>query len=136
MVFHRRERIALLALEGFGAVSAAAGAIGLLGGGIKFPSDWLTGGPFNSYVGPGLILGLLVGGSQAAAFTGVLRRSAWAATASALAGLTMAGWIGGEILLVGTKGGLMATLQIIYLLNGLLELAVIGQRRQTNQPAT
>lgn len=135
MMIHRSERIALLALESFGAVSAVAGAIGLLGGGIKFPEEWLAGSPFSSYTGPALILGVVVGGSQVIALAGILRHKTWAATASVLSGLVMAGWIGGEVLIVGSKTGLMAALQILYVLNGLLEVAVVGMRYRVNQPA-
>ena len=135
MNFQNTERAALLALEGFGAVSAIAGAIGLLGGGVKYPDEWLAGSPFSSYTGPALILGIIVGGSQLAALAGVLRHKSWAATASLLAGLVMMGWIGGEVLLVGSKSGLMAALQIVYALNGLLEVAVVGMRYRADQPA-
>lgn len=136
MMLHRAERTVLLVLAGFGALSALGGAIGLLGGGITFPAEWLAGTPLRSYTGPGLILGLVVGGSQAAALTGVLRRAPWAAPVSALAGLIRVGWIGGEILLVGSNGGLMITLQTLYLVNGLLEVAVVGLRRRVHQPAS
>lgn len=135
MMFHRSERITLLALESFGAVSAVAGAIGLLGGGIKFPDDWLQGSPFTSYTGPALILGVVVGGSQVAALAGILRNKTWAATSSVLAGFVMMGWIGGEVLIVGSKTALMAALQILYVINGLLEVAVVGLQRRADQPA-
>lgn len=125
-MLHRSERLALLALVSLGAISAVAGAIGLLGGGITFPDEWLAGSPFRSYTGPALILGLAVGGSQVMALAGILRHRTWAATSAALAGVILIGWIGGEVLIVGTKTGLMAALQILCFLNGLLEVTVVG----------
>ncbi|MBX6342793.1 MAG: hypothetical protein IRY97_10070, partial [Thermomicrobiaceae bacterium] len=118
MTTSRAVRQGLIGLLGFGAVSAAAGGIGLVGGGIEFPRDWLEGTPFASYVGPGLILGLVVGGSQLAALVAVLRHAGWARLAAAAAGCAMMGWIVGEVVLVGSRDGVMLGLQALYFLNG------------------
>jgi hypothetical protein len=60
VIFHGAGRIALITLLAFGAVSAIAGGIGLVGGGIQFPLAWLHGSPFSGYTFPELILGLVV----------------------------------------------------------------------------
>src|SRR5437763_1779022 len=103
----RIERIGIVVIALFIAVSAAGGAIGLVGGGLQFPPEWLDGSPFRSYVVPGLILGLVVGGS--ALFAGILavRGQPLAVPAAVVAGVIQVGWIVGEVLLVGTHGPIM-----------------------------
>jgi len=54
---------ALLALELFVAFWAFAGGIGMMGGGLDLPSEWLEGTPFSDYFIPGLILFIVVGGA-------------------------------------------------------------------------
>ena len=124
MEARRMEWVGLVALLSFGAVSALAGGIGLLGGGITFPHDWLDGSPFADYTIPGIILAVIVGGSQFAAAVAMLRRVNWASRASAVAGVVMMGWIASEVLIVGSHGGLMLALQVIYFVVGLAELAL------------
>lgn len=119
-------RVGLIALTGFGALSAVAGGVGLLGGGLDFPKEWLEGSPFGSYVGPGVILGAVVGGSQLAALVATLRHHERAMEATALAGAIMMGWIAGEVLIVGSTAGIMRNLQMLYFLHGLLEVGLVG----------
>jgi hypothetical protein len=109
----RIERIAIGAVVSFIAVSAAAGAIGLIGGGLPFPPEWLDGTPFSNYVGPGIILGVVVGGSALLASVLVLRGHPLAVPAAFVAGMIQVGWIVGEVLLVGTYGAVMLWLQVI-----------------------
>lgn len=83
-------------------VAAVAGSIGLVSGAIQLPSDWLSGSPFSSYTAPGLTLGIAVGGSALGAtpVTVLFSRPA-GAMASAIAGAVLAGWIVGEVGLIG-----------------------------------
>lgn len=61
---HKRSRKALIAVDAVAGVSGLIGmAIVAFGWGHQFPTRWLDGTPFRSYVIPGLILGLVVGGS-------------------------------------------------------------------------
>ncbi|HUZ01346.1 MAG TPA: hypothetical protein VMU89_13430 [Thermomicrobiaceae bacterium] len=115
------ERIALLALEVFGAVSAIGGGIALLVGTIDLPAEWLVGSPFGSYTGPALVLALATGGSQLVALAAELRHEPWATLASGFAGCVMMGWIVGELILVGSEPGIMRNLQLTMFLTGLLE---------------
>jgi hypothetical protein len=110
----RIERGAIVALGILIAVSAIAGAVGLLGGGIEFPPAWLAGTPFGDYTLPGLILGVVVGGGAAVAVLMVLARHPLGVPAAGAAGLIQVGWIVGEVLLVGTNGDLMLYLQLLY----------------------
>lgn len=132
----RIERIALSATALFIAVSTAAGAIGLIGGGLAFPPEWLDGTPFTSYVGPGIILGVIVGGSALLASVLVLRRHPLAVPVAFAAGVIQLGWIIGEVLLVGTYGAVMLSLQVVYgAAGGLLAgLAIDAARRGSGAP--
>src|SRR5687767_13191232 len=100
----RAERILMTAIAVFIVVSAAAGAVGLIGGGLPFPLDWLAGTPFSSYAVPGLVLGGVVGGSALAASVLLVRGHPAGVAAALVAGLIQVGWIVGEVALVGTQG--------------------------------
>jgi len=110
----RIERIAIVTVSIFIALSAAGGAIGLIGGGLPFPPEWLEGTPFATYVGPGVILGVVVGGSAMLAAVMILRGQPLALPVTFVAGLIQLGWIVGEVLLVGTHGEVMLWLQVVY----------------------
>ena len=76
----------LLALELFVAFWAFAGGIGMMGGGVDLPSEWLDGTPFADYFIPGLILFGVVGGSMLTASLAVWSRSLFSGPASLIAG--------------------------------------------------
>jgi hypothetical protein len=61
--------LVLLLLNGLGAF---IGGIGVTKDALPFPDVWLQGTPFRSYFVPGLILCLIVGGSQLAAALALL----------------------------------------------------------------
>jgi hypothetical protein len=132
----RIERFAIGALAVFIAVSAAAGAVGLVGGGLAFPPEWLDGTPFATYVGPGIILGVVVGGSALLAGVLVLRGHPLAIPMAFVAGLVQLGWIVGEVLLIGTQFGIMLALQALYGAAGALlaALAYHAARRAAGGP--
>jgi len=92
-------RAALVALDGFTALTAIGGGIALAAGveGDRFPVELLAGTPFSSYVAPGLILAVVVGGSAAAATAATLRSLRRGARVSTLAGGILMGWIVGEV---------------------------------------
>jgi hypothetical protein len=113
-VLSRVERLAVVLLGALIAVSAVGGALGLVGGGLQFPLAWLEGTPFPSYTVPGLILGVVVGGSALVAALLVVRRHRLGVLAAVGAGLIQVGWIVGEVVLVGTSPGVMITLQVLY----------------------
>ena len=95
-------RVALLVVDGFVALTAIGGGIALATGleGDRFPADWLKGTPFSSYLVPGLILAVMVGGSAAAATAAALSRPDAGGLTSLAAGLIMMGWIAGEIMIL------------------------------------
>lgn len=94
----RALRVALAAVAAINLVSALIGMVGLtVGGGMGLPPEWLEGSVFRSYVWPGIILGLVVGGMQALALVAQFGRFALAWGMHAAAGLTMMIWIFVEI---------------------------------------
>ena len=94
---------ALLALELFVAFWAFAGGIGMMGGGLDLPREWLDGTPFADYFIPGLILFVVVGGSMLAASLAVWSRSQFAGPASLAVGLILVIWIAAQVALIGYR---------------------------------
>lgn len=115
-------RRTVMGLLAFGAVSAAGGAVlGTVFGGAGVPLAYLAGTPFDSYLVPGLILGIVVGGTQTAALVGLLRRSTWALGASAIAGFGLIIWIFVEMAVIGEY----SFLQAIYFGCGVSEILAV-----------
>jgi hypothetical protein len=105
----------LIGVDAFAALSALTGGVMVTTGWpYQFPMSWLQGTPFTSYLVPGLILGLVVGGSASAATIATWKSRSAGALVSAVAGCIMAGWIVGEVLILA----IYTWVQIVYLLNG------------------
>ena len=130
----------LVALLIFGAMSAFAGAVlAIIFNGAGVPLDLLEGTWFSSVLVLGLILGILVGGTQLVAALASLKRRRWALLAAAVAGFAMLIWIFTELAVLG-----YSWLQSVYYGLGLLELilvlALLGiapkfvSPRRTDQP--
>jgi len=107
----------LLVLFFFIGLGAVAGSIGVMKEVMPFPEVWLRGTPFHSYFYPGLILCVVVGGSQFAAAFILLWRSSLAKRASLIAGLLLIGWMVGEFRLIGFQ----APIQACFVAIGLVE---------------
>ena len=109
----------------FVALTAVLGGIAVAAGIDKFPAGWLTGTPFSSYLIPGLILAVVVGGSATVTAVAALRRSDVGALTSALAGAILLGWLAGERLILPSAAfppG-FSWLENIYIGVGLMMLA-------------
>lgn len=74
-------------------ISAIAGAVGLIGGGINIPLSLIEGSVFSSYLIPGLVLGIVIGGTHLVAAFSVWKRRRFAADISAVAGFGLVIWI-------------------------------------------
>lgn len=118
-------RVALVVLEGFVALTAIAGGIALATGleRNRFPLAWLEGTPFHSYVVPGLILCLVVGGMAAAATIVVLRAPMAGAWLSLAASVTLVGQIVGELVLLRQPDKPSST-EVFYLAVAIVTAAV------------
>jgi hypothetical protein len=114
-------RRALLGLLYFGAISALAGGVlGVAANGAGVPLTYLQGTPFTSYLIPGLILGLIVGGTQGLGAIAIQRRHPHGPLAAAVAGFGMTIWIFVEVAITG-----YSWLQAVYLAVGIGELALV-----------
>lgn len=90
----------LILLGGFVAVTAIGGGITMATGLDPLPQEWLTGTPFNSFVLPGLLLAVLVGGSAAIATYAMVTSPQAGALLSVVAGGLLMAWIVIEVLLL------------------------------------
>jgi len=119
-------RIPLLIVQVLVALSAAVSGVALALGeragslGIIPPLEWLEGTPFDSYLLPGLVLIVVVGGTHALAFILLLRRTGWALAASAVAGFGMVIWVFVQMALIP-----YSFLQAVYFGAGLLEIVLV-----------
>ncbi|GEA86922.1 hypothetical protein [Cellulomonas cellasea] len=114
-----RTRKILTAILVFNALSAIGGGTALVTGTLPVPVALLHNTPFDSYVVPGLFLGVVIGGSSAIGAVAARRQGPRMHPLSAGAGFIMIGWIVGEAILI--EG--FSVLQGIYLLTGVLVVA-------------
>lgn len=115
----------LLIVAWFSLVSALIGFVGLaFFGGMGVPPEWIEGSVFTSYVWPGVILGVVVGGSQALAIAAHYGRLRLAWGLHAAAGLIMIIWIFVELAIMLE----WSVLHGIYFASGLVQtvLAVVA----------
>ena len=117
----------LIALLVFGTLSCLAGSVlAIAANGAGVPVEYLSNSPFSSYMVPGLILGVVVGGTQLAAATALLARRGSALLLSAIAGFGMLIWIFVELAIIGQYSWLQAAYFILGGLELILVLAVLG----------
>jgi len=131
-------RLGLLIVGWFNLLSALAGGIGLIfANGLGMPLSFLENSPFDSFVIPGLILLLIVGGTQAVAVLLQHRRHPWYPAAAGVAGFGMIIWIYVEVALLPGYSFLMTlyfttgVLQLVFLL---LCLGILPAGRASREP--
>jgi hypothetical protein len=120
-------RIALFAIDLFVALTAIGGGIALAAGlesQERIPLAWLDGTPFTSYLIPGLILAVAVGGSAAIAALVVYKSRTAGGAASILAGLLLMGFILAEVMLLNQPSPWTGT-EVFYFGFGLL-MSLLG----------
>jgi len=128
MIEHRGIRLTLLLTQAFVALTALAGGAVLMIGALDagFSSSWtppaayLEGSPFSSYLVPGVILAVVVGGGHVFAFAELERRRPWALLAAAAAGFALLVWIFVQMALIP-----FSVLQAVYFGAGLLEIGLV-----------
>lgn len=119
--------VLLLAIVGAVALTSIAGglamALGTSGGmpaELQLPVDFLTGSPFNSYLIPGILLAVVVGGLHATAFFLLLRRRPHGPLVTATAGYSILMWIFVQMALIP-----FSALQAVYFAAGLAEVGLL-----------
>jgi hypothetical protein len=115
-----RRNKALVAVLSFNAITALAGGIGLIFGGINPPSEWLEHTFFYSYLIPGLVLFFIVGGSASFGAFSVLKNKTYFKQAAGLSGLIMMIWIVAEIIMIRH----FHWLQALYYITGYMVTAL------------
>lgn len=124
----RLVRGALRVSEIFVAATAAAGGAVLVLDGVNPAFDsalvpstrYLDGSPFGSYLLPGLVLLIVVAGSQVWAAVLSLTGSSWDMFSAAAAGFTCVIWIYVQTLFIP-----FSALQALYLVLGLLQIGFV-----------
>jgi hypothetical protein len=112
----------LIGLLLFGAVSSFAGAVLAFNAeSVGVPLEFLAKTPLTSFVVPGLVLGIVVGGSQLAAAIALLTGRSSALLWGAVAGFGMLIWIFVEMAIIETY----SWLQSVYFGLGTLELVLV-----------
>jgi hypothetical protein len=119
-----RERILAISMLLVG-MSAIAGGISLLAG-FAPDTGMLDGSVFHNYIGPGLVLIGVVGGSALVASAALARANRHAPFLTVLAGVIMCNWIVTEWVTIGFHW-----LQVPYLVIGVLIAAAGWNLRPT-----
>lgn len=119
---------ALFVASVFVGLTAVFGGVALAAGVDKFPPSWLTGTLFSSYLVPGLILAVVVGGSAVVTAVTTVRSRERATLWSMLAGAILLGWLVGERLILPTAAfsPQFWWLEAIYIAVGLMMLVPAG----------
>jgi hypothetical protein len=125
----RLARTGLLITDAFVALTAMAGGSALIVGAllpqtvtaISPPEDYLVGTPFASYLIPGLMLAVVVGGLHAVAFVLELRWSGWRLLAAATASFGLLIWVFVQMIFIP-----FSFLQAVYFAAGLAEFGLVA----------
>ncbi|CAN5446348.1 hypothetical protein BH10ACT7_BH10ACT7_04050 [soil metagenome] len=105
----------------FNTVSAVAGGVAVLGGWLGMPTSMLSNGPFDTFLWPGIVLLVVVGGTQLIASVLLIRRRESSLVWSAVAGFGMVIWIFVE---TGIIAGI-SWLQVVYFATGTIQLILV-----------
>lgn len=125
-------RVMLLTVQALVAVTSIAGGLVMVWGSwpgvdksglppeVQLPVEYLGGSPFSSYLVPGLLLAVIVGGTHTVAFVLLLRRRGLASMAAATAGYSILVWIFVQMALIP-----FSALQAVYFSAGLAEVGLL-----------
>lgn len=121
-------RVLLIVLMFFLALAAFEGGVQLLVGFYTPPVEMLSGSIFKDYTIPGLVLGIIVGGSALFAAILLLRKNKFAVLASISAGLIIMFFEFVEMLVIGSPAGPARFMQILFFGTGaVISAAALGQ---------
>lgn len=124
----RLARIGLIAVGGVVAITAVAGGAAMVAGslwpsfagGFTVPDEYLDGSPFDSFLIPGLLLAIVVGGTHALAFVLHVRRARRATFWSAVAAFGVLIWIFVQMIYIP-----FSFLQALYFASGIAEAGLV-----------
>ncbi len=103
-------------------LKSVIGAYGLLfQNGLGIPVSVLSGSPFDSFFIPGIILGVIIGGTHLIASVLLLKKHRYALEASATAGFGLLIWLFVELYIMH-KGH---TIQLLYFAFGIINLVSV-----------
>lgn len=114
--------LALIVVTAISGLAAIGGGLGVLFHGLGIPREELSGTPFDSFLIPGLLLTVVVGGSMATATTALLRRADEAGRVAIVAGAVMLGWIVVEALMIHDGRPLQVAVAVVSVATILLGL--------------
>jgi hypothetical protein len=113
----RWTRLTLVITEAFVALSAfAAGAMFMVepsGRLMGMTAETLARSPFGSYLVPGIVLFVVVGGTLATAAWAEMRRWPRAGWLSVVAGVVLAGWIAVQVAMIGLGHPMQPSLLVV-----------------------
>jgi hypothetical protein len=104
-----------LAVTLFAGMNAVGGGAGLIVNGLGMPTSELHDTPFDSFLVPGLLLALVVGGGMLAAAVATWRRTRRAAEVTIGAGAIMLGWIAVETVMIDDGRPLQIAVALVAL---------------------
>ena len=110
--------ILLSILNGFLALTAIGGGIGLIAGFGAPPEDLLEGSIFSSYLIPGLVLLVIIGGFSSFAFFLLIKKHKHGLSSSLIMAVFIISFEIVEIIVIGSPEGTARNLQILYLTIG------------------
>jgi hypothetical protein len=121
-------RVSLLVLQALVAVTAIAGGAALtlaalnpdLATVLSPPMEYLEGSPFSSYLLPGMLLAIVVGGTQVAAFLLGVTRSDLSLPGAATAAIALLIWVFVQMVFIP-----FSFLQAIYFAVGIAETGLV-----------
>lgn len=118
----------LIVVQGLVGLTAVAGGVTLTLGSLLHssmgvlvpPSDYLAGSPFSTYLIPGVLLAVVVGGTQIVALVLVGRRMPSATIATVVAGMGLNIWVFVELVFIP-----FSFLQVLYFVAALAEIGFV-----------
>jgi hypothetical protein len=124
----RFARASLLVIEALVAITAIAGGVALILGALNAelatvlspPIAYLEGSPFSSYLVPGLVLAIVVGGTQTVAFLLGVTRSDLGLLGAATAAIALLIWVFVQMMFIP-----FSFLQAMYFAFGIAETCLV-----------
>ncbi|MDA0352880.1 MAG: hypothetical protein O3A10_11800 [Chloroflexi bacterium] len=111
----------LLFFDLFVALTAIGGGVALIAGleGTRYPTEVLSRTPFRSFLVPGLILAVVVGGSAVLATVQLITNREMGGLLSIVAGALLGGFIAVEVAALNDEPG-WSTTELVYLAIGVV----------------